>query len=325
MIKEWPWFKAVASAAGTDHSCVWTSDGSVFTFGEGSYGSLGHPHGSIGPIILTMSDPERDIIVPKRLMLSSNRKVAMVSAGLEHTLICTHDGSAFSFGETGCGKLGVGESSVHILETPMQVTFDAKYDIVHVVKVGAGHYHSAWICSSGRVFTCGAQGGHSHNGVYPAYMLGHTSAIDTEEKKVSTPTVIEAWCGYDGLNKNYREDPQCREEFRMQDIALGPNHTVVLSRSGSPYVFGRTSLAGVDPCDPQYGLNQNLSFPCHTPIPIKHLENVRISQIASGESHTLFSTLSGEVFTVGSNNFGQLGKQPGDKCLKEIWTSLFYR
>ena len=50
----------------------------------------------------------------------------------------------------------------------------------------------------------------------------------------------------------------------------------------------------------------------------------RISLVAPGGRHTLMLTDTGEVFTCGSNDFGQLGREGSQTRLEQVMCDVYY-
>ena len=84
-------------SAGFDHSLAWSDTGCVFSWGDGSYGKLGH--GDVArrlTPILTFS------------FLSSSVKVTSVAAGALHSLAVDATGKAWGWGIGEDQTLGLG-------------------------------------------------------------------------------------------------------------------------------------------------------------------------------------------------------------------------
>ena len=71
-------------ACGTDHTCVLTDSGRVFTWGGGSRGQLGH-------------GDNRDLCAP-RCVSALRRRVKQISAGAYHSLALMAGGSVYAWG-----------------------------------------------------------------------------------------------------------------------------------------------------------------------------------------------------------------------------------
>ena len=84
-------------------------------------------------------------------------------------------------------------------------------------------------------------------------------------------------------------------------IACGGSHTVFLTNDGKVYSCG-------DNGGGQLGRTVDTANPASTPSIISALNSFTISAIAGGDSHTVFLTNDGKVYSCGRNNNGQLGQ-----------------
>jgi alpha-tubulin suppressor-like RCC1 family protein len=132
-------FIAAVSAAGT-----------VYTWGEGADGRLGH------------GDTERSL-VPKQVQALAGHRVLSVAAGYSHCLAVTEKGEVFSWGYDRDGQCGHESSSQqHLLPRRVEALTG-----VRVSSVSAGDVHSLVVTEMGALFSF-ALGGSG--------MLGHGSA-----------------------------------------------------------------------------------------------------------------------------------------------------
>ena len=136
----------VALAAGDSHSLALCSDGSVFPWGDNSYGQLGKGYQSEGwgPI----------------LALSLNRKtVVAIAAGIRHSLALYSDGTLAAWGDNSVGQLGDGTTMRRYTPVPVSVTQgQSALAGKTVVAIAAGDSHSEALCSDGTVATWGLGG-----------------------------------------------------------------------------------------------------------------------------------------------------------------------
>ena len=103
--------RVVAVAAGATHSLATTADGALWSWGDGSYGKLGHgrfyefPKGTYEVCVLGHS-AHMDQLLPKKIEALAGQRVVAVSASPIHNLAITADGAFWSWGLGGCDELG---------------------------------------------------------------------------------------------------------------------------------------------------------------------------------------------------------------------------
>ncbi|XP_025408544.1 probable E3 ubiquitin-protein ligase HERC1 isoform X2 [Sipha flava] len=125
-------------SAGYRHSAAVTSDGQLYTWGEGDHGRLGH--GDCNPRL-----------IPTLVKSLSDMPVGYVACGSTHTLACSRDGNTvWSFGSGDNGKLGHGNTLR--LYKPQKIDGLRHYKIK---KVAAGIHFSVALACTGEVFTWG--------------------------------------------------------------------------------------------------------------------------------------------------------------------------
>ena len=88
--------RVVAVSAGGYHSLTLTADGSVWSWGVGDWGELGH------------GDTQEQLL-PKKVEALAGQRVVAVSAGAFHSLATTADGAVYAWGLGESGCLGHGE------------------------------------------------------------------------------------------------------------------------------------------------------------------------------------------------------------------------
>ncbi|KAA8491669.1 Ultraviolet-B receptor UVR8 [Porphyridium purpureum] len=170
----------VKVAAGNHSSAAVSGDGRLFTWGNGSYGILGH-------------GDEANLSLPRQIEslggsgateapARSSSAVTDVAVGGFHMLCTTASGQLFSWGQ-GQAHARKGDASI-----PMPVT-----DVPRpVVSISTGRKHSAVVTDDGAVYTWGS----GHSGA-----LGHGSKVDeAAPKRVSALEGIRAVqvaCGRD--------------------------------------------------------------------------------------------------------------------------------
>ena len=94
--------RVVAASAGEYHSLAITMDGSVWSWGIGASGQLGH-------------GDQQNQLLPKKVEALAGQRVVAVSAGREHSLATTADGALWSWGCGWRGELGHGDTQRQLL------------------------------------------------------------------------------------------------------------------------------------------------------------------------------------------------------------------
>ena len=64
---------------------------------------------------------QQDQLLPKKVEALAGQRVVAVSAGYSHSLALTADGGVWSWGDGGCGKLGHGDEQNQLLPTKIEV------------------------------------------------------------------------------------------------------------------------------------------------------------------------------------------------------------
>uniref|UniRef100_A0A8C6ERW4 HECT-type E3 ubiquitin transferase n=1 Tax=Marmota marmota marmota TaxID=9994 RepID=A0A8C6ERW4_MARMA len=156
--------KKVSSSKGSDgHTLAFTTEGEVFSWGDGDYGKLGHGNSSTQKYPKLIQGPLQ------------GKVVVCVSAGYRHSAAVTEDGELYTWGEGDFGRLGHGDSNSRNIPTLVK-------DISNVGEVSCGSSHTIALSKDGR--TVWSFGG-GDNG-----KLGHG-----DTNRVYKPKVIEALQG----------------------------------------------------------------------------------------------------------------------------------
>jgi len=236
-------------SCGTFHTACILEDGSIWTFGDGEYGELGHGNNT------------ENQFVPKKVE-SISLRVLQVSCGASHTACILEDGSIWTFGDGGYGRLGHGNNT-EIQLVPKKVESIS----LRVLQVSCGTSHTACILEDGTLWTFG----------YGRYgQLGHGN--NTENQLV--PKKVESI------------------SLRVLQISCGASHTVCILEDGTLWTFGYGRLGQLG-----HGNNDDIQF-----VP-KKVESIslRVLQVSCGDSHTACILEDETPWTFGYGRYGQLG------------------
>ncbi|KAJ4833003.1 hypothetical protein Tsubulata_001680 [Turnera subulata] len=140
--------QVLSIACGTWHSALATLSGKLFTFGDGSFGALGH------------GDRE-SVPYPKEVQSLSGLKVTKIACGVWHTAaiveVMGHNGSnsssrkLFTWGDGDKYRLGHGNKDTYLLPTCVSTLIDYSF-----LQLACGRTMTVALTASGHVFTMGA-------------------------------------------------------------------------------------------------------------------------------------------------------------------------
>ena len=304
--------RVVGVAAGQFHSLARDAEGRLLAWGWGVHGQLGQ--GGI-----------EDLSRPGLVRALARHRVVALGAGYAHSAVLTSHGLVFTFGCGLFGQLGTGGTSKAVL--PVQVALPGPCSLL-----SSGYFH----CIAGL-----AAGGLIVWGSNPQVLRleaqqrkkERQAARKAEERRQEEEEVER------GLREAAEDDGSCiaaEEELQsssfpsisqpvvdpaseahlvpqvlgvppevgpVASVACGSQHSLILSRAGRLYAFGR-SLEG------QLGVGSRTST--RTPTLVTALQDDCVLAVAAGADFTTALTDSGTVFGWGSNTSGQLGKPPID-------------
>ena len=193
----------VAVSAGPNHSLALTADGSVWSWGYGAFGKLGH-----GDV--------QDQLLPKKVEAFADQRVIAASVGQHHSLALTADGSVWSWGWGEFGQLGHGDVQNQLLPKKVEALAGQR-----VVAVSAGAFYSLSLTADGRVWSWGS-------GAWGR--LGHG-----DQQHQLLPKKIEAFAGQ-----------------RVVAVSAGGHHSLALTADAAVFTWGQ----GTSGC---LGHGENLS------------------------------------------------------------------
>lgn len=156
--------QVLSIACGTWHSALATSNGKLFTFGDGTFGALGH-------------GDRKSVSSPKELHSLNGLKTIKVACGVWHTAaiveVMSQSGSnissrkLFTWGDGDKHRLGHGNKDTYLLPTCVSSLIDYNFQ-----QLACGHTMTVALTTSGHVFTMGGSaygqlGNPSSNGKIP--------------------------------------------------------------------------------------------------------------------------------------------------------------
>ena len=217
-------------SCGDTHICAINKLDSIFSWGSGKYGKLGH--GNL-----------QDYLVPSRIEIIKNYKIDLVSCGSNDTITVTSDLKVFSWGKNTSGLLGTSQlpDKNIIIPTLMNLVLeDAKLGITEVAVASS---HIILKLSNGEIFACGST-------------LSGISGIPNQKEKILEPKKIpnfvcytesEDVLDYKNLLKDYNpgfllKNIKSSAAVKYNYICCSQDNTAFLSSNGDLFMTGKPSL-----------------------------------------------------------------------------------
>ncbi|KMZ61630.1 Regulator of chromosome condensation (RCC1) family protein [Zostera marina] len=192
--------QVISVATGTWHSAFITSHGKLFTFGDGSFGVLGH------------GDRE-NILYPREVETLSSLRTIKVACGVWHTAaIIDMTGHVpsnvlsrklFTWGDGDKYRLGHGDKDTKLVPTCVSYVIEFNFN-----QVACGHSITVGLTTAGRIFTVGSTS------------YGQLGAPHSDGK---LPCMI-----HDKLSNEL-----------VEDVACGSYHIVVLTSRSEVFTWGK--------------------------------------------------------------------------------------
>ena len=210
--------------------------------------------------------------------VSTSAKIIDVALGVDHIVVLDENGEVWTAGCNQYGALGIGENAGKYwygtqIETLRKVTVGD--GSVKIRAVAAGQYHTILIDENGGVWTAG----YNSDG-----QLGRSENVNS-----GTPnTVFKKAEGLDNV--------------KIVGASGGTAHTVLLDESGKVWTAGN-NLHG------QLGRQTAKNMDSKFEKVADGISGVKITAIAAGSRYTVLLDESGNVWTAGSNSYGELGRE----------------
>ncbi|MDT4939034.1 MAG: hypothetical protein QOG80_2705, partial [Pseudonocardiales bacterium] len=291
-----------AVAAGYVHSLALTSSGSIYAWGDNTYGELGN-----GTNSTTAS------LTPALVNSPAGVTFTAVAVGYYDSLALASDGSVYAWGYNGFGALGI--SAAVNPTSPTHVNLPAG---TTVTKVSAGYGHSLFLTSTGSVYAAGLNNvGQLGNGTLTnttgttlVHLPTGTTASDiaagyAHSLAISSTGGVLSW-GYNAFgqlgNNSVANSPVpvavSLGSATATGISAGLSHSVALTSTGGVFAWGDNSGA-------QLG-NGTQTGTSKVPVAV-NLAGATAVSINAGYAHNVARTSTGGVLAWGYNQFGQAG------------------
>ncbi|WP_175428390.1 FIVAR domain-containing protein [Bacillus solimangrovi] len=305
-------------SAGSDHTVALASDGTVYTWGENTFGQLGNGDSGSGV----------EQVSPIAISIPGAASIEQVAAGGDHTIALASDGTLYTWGCNFDGQLGDGDSGEGTNQASpiaIQIPKGAK-----IKQVSAGSDHTIALASDGTLYTWGdnefGQLGDGNNGLKaiqpsPTAISIPEGASIKQIKSGGDHTIaltsdgtLYTWgrneYGQLGNGRSgwgfFESSPtaiQMPRGAKIEQITVGEEHTIALASDGTVYTWGLNDFGQLGNGNSGDFIRQANPTAIHMPI----LKGVSIEQVSVGGIHTAALASDGTLYTWGSNDYGQLG------------------
>ena len=194
-----------------------------------------------------------------------------ISAGDSHTVYLKSDGTVWAAGYNWYGQLGDGTTTVR--NNPLQVTNLDGTGLSEMIGISAGQSHTVYLINDGTVWATGFNS---------TGQLGDGTTTNS-----SNPVQVT---NEDGT-----------ELSEIVGISAGQYHTVYLKSDGTVWATGYNAWGQ---------LGDGTTTQRTNPVQVTNADGTGLSGvvgISAGKSHTMYLKSDGTLWTVGTNNTGQLG------------------
>ena len=132
--------KVTSVACGSSHTLAVTSDGSVFSWGAGAFGKLGH-------------EDDSDVRIP-RMVEFKRKRISRVACGPEPSAVVSEAGEVLTWGAGSYGNLGHGDNTEVLIPKLVEALLGKP-----CISVACGSKHTLALTAYGAVFAWGYGGG----------------------------------------------------------------------------------------------------------------------------------------------------------------------
>ncbi|MCO5581816.1 hypothetical protein L7F22_035705 [Adiantum nelumboides] len=223
---------------------------------------------------------DTDVPQPKLIESLANINVEFVDCGEYHSCALTFSGEIYTWGDGTFGLLGHGSDVSHWM--PKRIS--GPLEGLQIASVSCGTWHTALVTSSGQLFTFG-------DGTFG--VLGHGDRCSA-----FSPKAVDALKGL----KTIRVACGVWHTAAIVEVMVGSSGSSICS-SGKLFTWGDGDKGRLGHGDKEQRL---------VPTCVGALVDHSLCQVACGHSLTVALTDSGQVYTVGSTVYGQLGDPKAD-------------
>eukprot|EP01087_Luapelamoeba_hula_P020420 TRINITY_DN6962_c0_g2_i1.p1 TRINITY_DN6962_c0_g2~~TRINITY_DN6962_c0_g2_i1.p1 ORF type:complete len:1443 (-),score=212.90 TRINITY_DN6962_c0_g2_i1:159-3968(-) len=318
--------RVIDISCGAAHALLLTESGSVYSFGSGEMGALGHGFFT------------GDLRSPKKILALSDIRAKAIAAGESFSLVLSKQGEIYSFGCGDHGQLGhkKGNLTGYRALVPRKIT--STLSGIKITKIAAGHDHSMAVTDRGKLYMWGSNnnhklGFHSSGPIVPlpkkikmryfrAYAetnatLNNAPLVEADGTLVPNPPPSPLFSGFNSLPVRgattrliSSQVAQPASPYRRSPI---PDFKSTAHTSAPALLELDSDIKVIEgPLDPVL-MADPLPSPIVSPrspsaiISPSASERQRITHIAAGYSHSVAVANGGRIFPWGSAAWAQLG------------------
>lgn len=280
--------KIIKVDAGKKYNIVLKDDGTVWSWGDNTYGQLGDG---------TYTNRNYPVQV---IGLSS---IVTIDAGPYHCVAVKNDGTVWIWGKNDSGQLGDGTYTNK--STPMKVAA-----LSGIVDISCGKDFTIAVKNDGTLWTWGFISGiglsYNYNSVTPINISSISNVTSVKAGEVHVLALKsngELWtwgrndCGQcgDGSSNNKFEPVFIMSE--VSSIGTGDTYSFAIKKNGTIWGWGRNTWG-------QLGNGKQNQF-CYTPVQMIGATNAKY--ITGGDEHTIVLKNDGTAWVCGADQYGELG------------------
>lgn len=283
----------IAVSSGANSNMALAADGTVFTWGDNSYGQLGDntKTATLTPVQVLKGAYGGTTYLGDNM----NNPIITIFGSVFHNIAIAADGTVFTWGYNGYYELG--DNTYIDKSTPIQPLTGAYNGNTYlgdnknnpIVSVFANVYHNIALAADGSVYTWGYNG------------WGNLGDGTTNDGKIPLQVLNGVYSGTSYLGDNSNNP--------IIGVSVGKYHSMALASNGTVFTWGWNPYGQLgdntitDKSTPEIVLKGDYSGTTY----LGDNTNNSIISVSGGTYHSSAMAVNGTIYTWGYNGYGQLG------------------